>query len=453
MVIVIEPISNFYVGTCLSQSLLWTCPASSNNETIHFPNFTIDQTSLENSIQDSPYLSDIGIYIYHFQPMITDSQCNGETSVQFCFENSENSTYIEMLVVLGTILFVEPDGTSLTGRVQDQISINTTVECIPELSNDYLCCQSERITITLTNETNAFAVQFPNQTLLEYNGSQSQVETFVATQVNVIGVGSNGLSIIQASGRFMDLNLRFLQFVINPQDATTSNFPTLIIIIATVVPAGSLLLILVLIAMIITGTQCRKRKKRKKKAMNLNEHDNTGNSSYYCENKMALDSILNHVGDDLMLYNDGANNDGANSIDNYDYAMVSGEVSDNIKSPCSKFFIIMSEMATTQFLPPPITPDLEDSTNQQLYEPVEFQASLREKSDGLTVSDSHDHPVSDSVGTGTEAMARLSSIMSSQQEADKTNNATKNNDAYGESIVIEKDVAYPATIVDDNSEL
>ena len=279
IVIVTEPINNLYAGTCLSQSLLWTCPATSDNETVRFPNFTIDQTSLENSIPDSPYLSDIGIYIYRFQPMITDSQCNGETFVQFCFENSENSTYIEMLVVLGTILFVEPDGTSLTGRVQDQISINATVQCIPELSNGNLCCQSESIAITLTNETNAFAIQFPNQTFLEYNGSQSQVETFVATQVNVIGVGSNGLSIIQANGRFMNLNLRFLQFVINLQDATTSNLPTLIVIIATVVPAGSLLFILVLVAVIIAGTQCQKRKKRKKKAMNLNEHDNTGNSS------------------------------------------------------------------------------------------------------------------------------------------------------------------------------
>lgn len=152
-----------------------------------------------------------------------------------------------------------------------------------------------------------------------------------------------------------------------------------------------------------------------------------------------------------MLYNDGAN-----STDNYDYAMVSGEVSDDIKCPCLKFFIIMSEMATTQFVPPPIAPDLEDSTNQQLYEPVDFQASLGsdvEKSDRVTASDSHDQPFGDSVCTGTEAKARLSSIVSSRQEADKTNNATKNNDANGESIVIEKDVADPATIVDDNSEL
>ena len=116
---------------------------------------------------------------------------------------------------------------------------------------------------------------------------------------------------------------------------------------------------------------------------------------------------------------------------------------------------IMAEMATTQFLPPPITPDLEDSTNQQLYEPVEFQASLRsdiEKPDGV-ITVSHDQPMSDSVGTGTEAKVRLSSIMSSQQEADKTNTATKHNDACGESIATEKDIPHPVAIVDDNSEL
>ncbi len=266
---------------CLAQSLLWTCPAPSDNESVHFPDIIFNQNSLENSVRDSPYLSDIGVHIYRFQPMITNSQCSGETFVQFCFENSENSTNIEMLVVLGTILFIEPDGRSLTGRILEQISINTTVECIPELSNDSLCCHSERIDITLTNETNAFAIQFPNQILLEYNTSESQskVETFVATRANVIGVGSNGLSIIQANGNFMDLNLRFIQFIINPQNATTTNLPTSIIIISTVVPLGSLMLVLVIIALIIAGTQNRKRKKRRKEALNQLTGDNNGNSS------------------------------------------------------------------------------------------------------------------------------------------------------------------------------
>ena len=279
IVCVSEPVNDFYADTCLAQSLSWTCPASSDNESVHFPNIMFDKNSLENSIQDSPYLSDIGVYIYRFQPMITDSQCNGETFIQFCFENSENSTNIEMLVVLGTILFIEPDGRSLTGRILEQISINTTVECIPELSNDSLCCHSEKIAITLTNETNAFAVQFPNQILLEYNGSQSMVETFVASRVNVIGVGSNGLSIIQANGNFMDLNLRFIQFIINPQNTTTTNLPTSIIIISTVVPLGSLLLVLVIIVVIIAGTQCRKRKTRIKKVMNQLTGDNYGNNN------------------------------------------------------------------------------------------------------------------------------------------------------------------------------
>lgn len=283
IVYVTELVNDFYADTCLAQSLSWTCPASSGNESdsVHFPNIMFDQNSLENSVRDSPYLSDIGVYIYHLQPMITDSQCNGETFIQFCFENSENSTNIEMLVVLGRILFIEPDRRSLTGRILEQISINTTVKCIPELSIDSLCCHSERIAVTLTNETNAFAVQFPNQILLEYNGSQSMVETFVASRADVIDVDSNGLSIIQANGNFMDLNLRFIQVVINPQNTTATNLPISIIIISTVVPLGSLLLILVIVTVIIAGTQCRKRKTRIKKVMNqLNgAEDNNGNNN------------------------------------------------------------------------------------------------------------------------------------------------------------------------------
>lgn len=231
---------------------------SGDDEAVMFPNITIDQNSLYDSVQDSPYLSDIGLYVYRFQPMITDA-CSGETFVQFCFVNAENSTNIDMLIVLGTVLFVEPDGTSLTGRLQNQISISTTVRCDPELSNNAICCQTERIDISLTNETNAFAVQFPNQTLLEYNGPQSQVETFVATQTRFIGIGRNGLSIFQANGQFMDLNLRFLQFTIN---VTATNLPISTIIIGTVVPVGILLSILVITnAVVIAGIQWRKRKK------------------------------------------------------------------------------------------------------------------------------------------------------------------------------------------------
>ena len=286
IVYVTEPVYDFYADTCLAQSLSWTCPASSGNESdsVHFPNIMFDQNSLENSIRDSPYLSDIGVYIYRLQPMITDSQCNGEAFIQFCFENSENSTNIEMLVVLGRILFIEPDRSSLTGRILEQISINTTVECIPELSIDSLCCHSEKIAVTLTNETNAFAVQFPNQILLEYNGSQSKVETFVASRTNVVRVDSNGLSIIQANGNFMDLNLRFIQVVINPQNTTTTDLPISIIIISTVVPLGSLLIVLVIVAVIIAGTQCRKRKTKIKKMMN--QLNGAGDNSYNGNNNL-----------------------------------------------------------------------------------------------------------------------------------------------------------------------
>ena len=224
--------------------------------------------------------------------MITDSRCNGEAYLQFCFNNSENSTHIEMLVVLGTIVFVEPDGSSLTGRVLEEIPINTMVECILELSNDSICCHSEKIDITLNNETNAFAIQFPRQILLEYNDPESQVETFVATRANVIGVGSNGLSIIQANGNFTNLNLRFLQLIINPQNS--NNLPTTIIIISTVVPVSSLLLILVFITLIIACIQCQKQKKRRKRSMTQLNGDTNGNNiiaSIICTTIMQINTI------------------------------------------------------------------------------------------------------------------------------------------------------------------
>ena len=54
-------------------------------------------------------------------------------------------------------------------------------------------------------------------------------------------------------------------------------------------------------------------------------------------------------------------------------------------------------------------------------------------------------PVSNSVNTGAEADARLSATVASESEAHSSS------EAIGEGIVVEKDVVYPAAIVNNNS--
>lgn len=100
-----------------------------------------------------------------------------------------------------------------------------------------------------------------------------------------------------------------------------------------------------------------------------------------------------------------------------------------------------------QFVPPPITPDQEDPTDQQLYESVNFQESIKSGNDeGINEAQP---AVSDSIGsTGTEAKARLSATVASESEAYRTDTASNSNET---SIVAEKDVAHPSTIVHDNS--
>ncbi len=106
---------------------------------------------------------------------------------------------------------------------------------------------------------------------------------------------------------------------------------------------------------------------------------------------------------------------------------------------------------TTQFIPPPITPDQEEPTDQQLYESVEFQASLKSDihENNEMTTNSEARPVSNSVSTGAEAKARLSATVTSETEAYSTDTASR--EAVGESIVVEKDAAYPSAIVRDNS--
>ena len=84
-----------------------------------------------------------------------------------------------------------------------------------------------------------------------------------------------------------------------------------------------------------------------------------------------------------------------------------------------------------------------------MYESVEFQASLKSDVDENNEVTTEARPVSNSVNTGAEANARLSATVASESEAHSTSRSGR--EAFGESIVVEKDVVHPAAIVNNNS--
>ena len=196
-----------------------------------------------------------------------------------------------MSILLGSIDSIEPDGTSFTGRVFTQVTIETTVKCNLILSNDSVCCQSERIEVTLPTQVlqqiNAFGIEFPNQTLLEYNDSQNIVKTFVATGLDFRGFVSNDdqepVFMLQANGRFMNLNLRYLRFVIEDTPTSYSGFSNTSATIATFLSVIGAMMTLLLIASVILFA-IRRQKRRKKIMINMNqvaaeqEGVNTGNN-------------------------------------------------------------------------------------------------------------------------------------------------------------------------------
>ena len=106
-----------------------------------------------------------------------------------------------------------------------------------------------------------------------------------------------------------------------------------------------------------------------------------------------------------------------------------------------------------QLVPPPITPDQEDPIDQQIYESVVFQASHGSDIGENGETSTKVGPVSDSTGTGTEAKARLSATVAS--EAYGTNGLSKSNGTFGESSVVEEDIAYyyHTPIVDNDGKL
>ena len=201
------------------RQLEWACSSSTRNGVTYFPNVPIDKDSLADSIRDSPYLSTT-YYIYPFQPPINDN-CNGKTLVEFCFNNTEDVRRVAIMFLLGRLATdtVGPFTTSISGTVLDSINIDATVKCSPDFTNN-VCCHSEGINTILPAEMNAFGVFLPEQTLLEYNDSQYQAQTFVVGDINFIGVTSDDNVIFEASGFTTNLNLRFLRFIISGEVAT-----------------------------------------------------------------------------------------------------------------------------------------------------------------------------------------------------------------------------------------
>ena len=269
--LIIYPLSLVILaGTCLSdQPLLWTCPESTDNKTAYFPNIAFDENSLANSVRGSPYLS--GLYVYRFEPVINDS-CNSIPLIEFCYEISSKINNIEMTILLGSIDSIEPNGTSFMGRVFTQVAIDTTVKCNLILTNDSVCCQSERINVTLSTQVlqqiNAFGIEFPDQTFLEHNDSQNMVKTFVATGLDFLGFVSSGdqepVLMLQGNGCFMNLNLRFLRFIIESEEPPNSQSSNIILVIVTVLPTiGGLMIFLLIITVLIFVIRWRKWKKMK----------------------------------------------------------------------------------------------------------------------------------------------------------------------------------------------
>ena len=171
-----------------------------------------------------------------------------------------------MSILLGSIDDddIEADGTSFIGRVFAQAVINIRVNCnLKKALNDSVCCQSLRIDVTLSTELiqqiNAFGVEFPNQTFLEYSDPQNNMaKTFVASGLDFLGFASNGgVLMLRANGQFMNLKLRYLRFVIKNSESTNT---TLVVVLPTV---GGLILIMLLstIAVVIFAIKWRKRKK------------------------------------------------------------------------------------------------------------------------------------------------------------------------------------------------
>ena len=98
---------------------------------------------------------------------------------------------------------------NITVTLLNTVTTNTTTKC--NGSSD-VCCTSVDIDVSFPTQTNALAVAFPIQHLLEYNEHQAQ--TYIVEGFDLVNQSNEG-SIFQLSGDFINLNLRLLRFVFN----------------------------------------------------------------------------------------------------------------------------------------------------------------------------------------------------------------------------------------------
>ena len=251
----LETTGNTAVG---QRQLEWTCSSSTPGPN-YFPNVPIDSSSVANAIRGSPYISPT--YVYSFQPAISGS-CKGKTHVEFCFDNTEDVGNIRIFILFGRLNSdTKQSSTFISGTILDLIEINTTVKCDPDFVSINACCHSERINSSLPTEMNAFGVIFPNQTqiLLEYNDSQHQVQTFVATNADATGLTSRGQLMFESSGFTTVLNLRVLRFVVSGEiTSPASNLEmlnitavvSLVIFLVTVILITALIIVIVILCII-----------------------------------------------------------------------------------------------------------------------------------------------------------------------------------------------------------
>ena len=233
--------------TGLAQELTLTCSPTDDNGTSYFPDVPIDDDILTNSIRGSQYLSQLRTYVYQFQPATNDG-CT-ITEIEFCYEDTGDYSNLEMAFILlrGNDIG-SPTATTITVTLLETVTINTTVMC--NGSSD-VCCDSPNIDVSLLAQADAFAIRFPDQLLLEYNESQSQVQTFVVEGFELRGAGDGG-PIFEARGYFTRLNLRLLRF-----KTTSTNISVDIITESNVIPiavgsvVGAIVAMAVLIATVV----------------------------------------------------------------------------------------------------------------------------------------------------------------------------------------------------------
>ena len=293
----LETTGNTVVG---QRQLEWTCSSSTPGPN-YFPNVPIDSSSVADAIRGSPYISQT--YVYPFQPATISGSCKGKTHVEFCFDNTEDVGNIRIFILYGRLNSDTKQSSSfISGTILDLIEINTTVKCDPDFTSANACCHSERINSSLPTEMNAFGIVFPNQTqiLLEYNNSQHQVQTFVATNTDFTGLTSRRQFLFESTGFTTVLNLRVLRFVVsgditppppasNLERLNITAVVSLVIFLVTVILITALIIVIVILCII--HQRHKEKEERSKDTVTMDQlataqedisNSNNKYSGHYC---------------------------------------------------------------------------------------------------------------------------------------------------------------------------